>query len=54
MENAVGGVAKLPHRANTGNGTVLGKDPYQGIASAMPPRRKTLNGFSRRGLTVMA
>jgi hypothetical protein len=26
------------------------KDPYQGIASAMPAKAAILNGFSRRGL----
>jgi len=32
----------------------LGKDTYQGIASAMPPKTTILNGFSRRGLPVTA
>jgi hypothetical protein len=36
-----------------GNGALLEKDAYQGIASAMPPKSTILNGFSRRGLPSM-
>jgi hypothetical protein len=32
----------------------LGKDLYQGIASAMPPNRSVLKGFSRWGFPAAA
>jgi hypothetical protein len=32
----------------------FGKDPYQGIASAMPPKGTIMNGFRRQGLPVTA